>query len=132
MKSLYFFAVFAAWCFVSGCGSDSGLVTYTVSGFVTFQGEPVGKGSVLLLPKSEELHMTSGNFHNGSYSLEAEAGEYLVQITGVRAIPGKFTKDSDGNDVPVLEQYIPKTFNSNSELTIQVGPDATGSFDFDL
>lgn len=67
-----------------GCGDDGGLSTrYTVSGKVTYKGEPVKKAVINFVPNDPEGHPAGGTVENGHYELTT-----LTPKDG--ALPGKY------------------------------------------
>lgn len=115
--------------FLAGCGGGSkGPVTYSVSGTVTFDGEPVKKGDIKFVPEEPGAAPDAGSIVDGKYSLSAKGGKKKVQITASRDVPGKTTKGAMGEDIAVKEEFIPARYNSQTELTA----DVTGAKTFDF
>ena len=53
-----------------GCGDDTGLSKrYSVSGKVTYKGEPVEKGRISFAPVGPDGRAAGGQIENGRYSL---------------------------------------------------------------
>jgi hypothetical protein len=76
---------------VLGCGADDGLGTrYSVSGTVTYKGQPVPKARISFIPngKDSAKQGASGEIDNGSFSLStlspgdgALPGDYRVTVS---------------------------------------------------
>jgi len=79
---------------VTGCGDDSGLgKRYSVSGTVTYNGQPVEEGQISFVPVDQTKQLAANGFiQDGHYSLTtvspqdgALPGEYKVTITSKEA-----------------------------------------------
>ncbi len=73
----------AALSSVFGCGDDGLSRRYSVTGKVTYKGEPVQKGKISFSPEDSAGRGASGDIENGSYSL-------TTQDPGDGALPGKY------------------------------------------
>ena len=117
----------------AGCGSGgNGPATFSVSGTVKFDGQPIKTGDIQFEPETPGLAPDAGQIVNGSYSLKAKAGKKKVKIMASREIPGKTTKGAMGEDIVAKEDFIPETYNSKTELTAEVKASGGNSFNFDL
>jgi len=112
---------------LAGCG-PSGPRTYRVSGVVTYNGEPVSEGDIVFIPEDPALGADAGRIVKGSYETEAKAGVCRVEISAVEIGPD--TPRIDG--VPVVTNYLPERYNTQSELSVEVQPNNRNSFDFNL
>jgi hypothetical protein len=66
-----------------GCGSAT-----SVSGSVTYDGEPVADGWVTFLPSGGQGKEAGGKITAGKYRVESiEPGDKIVQVIGVREVP---------------------------------------------
>lgn len=107
-----------------GCtgGNPDGRIP--VSGTVTWEGEPIPAGYILFESTSGGKS-SGGQIVDGSFSLVAKKGipqgTYKVKITANRP-SGRKIPDSDFPDQKIdeIEQYIPKSYNDNSDLTLEV------------
>lgn len=118
---------------IVGCSSGSnGPTTYSVSGTVKFDGQPLKTGDILFEPETPGLAPDAGQIANGSYALKAKAGKMKVKITASREIPGKVTKGAMGEDIVAKEDFIPANYNSQTELSAEVKPSGSNTFNFDL
>jgi hypothetical protein len=130
MKSLGVFALFAASAMLlAGCG-PTGPVTHTVSGTVTFDGVPVAKGDIIFRDAAGQDKSYGGQITDGKFSFESSPGKKKVEINAMREVPGKMDTSNPGAEVPLMEQYIPKQYNTESTLTAEVP--GSGDFTFDL
>lgn len=120
-----------------GC-SDGGSTRASVSGKVTFDGEPVKSGQIAFEPDGAG-RLGIAQIADGAYSTPAEqgptAGSYVVRITAIRLTGQKTKPDPRNPDQPpadVVEQFIPAKYNDRSELKIEIGAESEVVRDFDL
>jgi len=122
----------------SGCGSDGQLETATVSGKVTYNGDPLQIGSLLFVPvgggPSAQANIEpDGSYTMGTYDLTDGAipGEHKVMITAITAPGGSGLPEDqiDGDGAPV--SVIPEMFGDleKSGLVVKV---KSGSNDVDF
>ncbi|MEA1949818.1 MAG: hypothetical protein U9N87_00420 [Planctomycetota bacterium] len=114
-------------CCISGC--DSGIPRYDVSGTVTFNGVPVERGEVSLVPQDPKMAPDGGLIENGKFHFVATAGKKTVQIRGARLVP---SERQEPDMSPSYEDYIPAQFNRDSALQAEVAPNNDNQFTFDL
>jgi hypothetical protein len=119
------FVVLAALA-LQGCG-DSGPKTYSVTGTVTFGGQPVEQGSIVFDPVDGLGTSAMGGIQNGSYTAEVPEGEKIVRISAVRTLT---EKDQYGEFI--TESYIPDKYGAESELRKTVKSGEDNKFDFAL
>lgn len=120
-----------------GCNSgDAGRAS--VSGKVTFDGQPVATGQIVFEPAGSG-RLGIAQIADGAYSMPPEQGptpgKYMVRITADRPT-GKMAAPlaSTGGQAPteVYEQYIPAKYNERSELRTDIGAEGNAVRDFDL
>jgi len=114
----------------SGCGGDSVEKT-SVSGKVTFNGEPVELGQITFTPSSDSgsnsRGAASGEIKAGAYSIPASegpmVGKHSVSITASRKtgkqIPAVMPAP-EGTMIDVTEEYIPYNYNFETTLTAEL------------
>lgn len=117
-----------------GCGGD-GVERSAVSGSVTLNGEPVEQGMILFSPLGEGPS-AGGNIEQGQYKIEGDRGpspgNYRVEIRAYRGT-GRTTHDAaSGTTQEVKVPIIPARYNNNSELKVEITPDASNQYDFEL
>ena len=110
-----------------GCGS-SGPETCTVTGTVTWNGNPLPEGNILFVPEDGKGVPDPGKIADGEFRLEVKPGKKKVEITATREI---------GEVDPVMgkaprRSYIPARYNSSTELTAEVTPGTDNVFPFSL
>jgi hypothetical protein len=122
---------------VAGCNSK-GAGRASVSGKVTFDGQPVGTGQIVFEPAGTG-RLGIAQIVNGIYAMPAEqgptSGSYIIRITADRPT-GKTAKgpasSGEQSSAEVYEQYIPLKYNEQSELRTDIGAEASAVRDFDL
>lgn len=130
MKNIYALTFLAASVtLVAGC-KPPGPEMHVVTGTVTFDGEPVAQGDIVFRDVDGQTKGYGGRIVGGKYEFECEPGSKKVEISAMREVPGKMDTSNPGEEVPLMEQYIPEKFGAATTLTADVsGPD---SIDFDL
>jgi len=118
--------VFLVLAVCAGC--DSGPKTVPVAGEVTFDGQPVQKGSILFIPVDETPGRSTGaSITDGRYSISKEGGPlaggtYAVRIFAMRK-SGKKIADPmslSGELTEIEENYIPAAYNSRTTLKLVI------------
>jgi hypothetical protein len=118
-------------CVVAGCGSSDGL--YSVTGRVTFRGQPLEHGSIVFVaPKSRQV---TGEIERGEIvgvttittGDGIAAGEYMVAITS-RDRSEKY-KDSMAPPSIIPARYADV---STSRLSATIQPNGNNALQFDL
>jgi hypothetical protein len=127
-------------CVVAGC--QPAAKTASVSGSVTFDGQPLAGVHVSFEPIAPEGKLDAGG---GSYAITDADGKYmLLLVDGERpgAVVGKHRVEitarsevPDDIDLPVRpvpKVIIPDRYSRNSELTFEVPPGGTAAANFNL
>jgi hypothetical protein len=129
-------ALLMAMLAASAVGCSKGSDRASVSGKVTFDGQPVASGQIAFEPRGTG-RLGIAQIADGAYKMAAEQGptpgEYVVRITANRPTGAK-TAGGRGGDaqVDVYEQFIPAKFNDRSELKVQIDDAAEVVRDFEL
>jgi hypothetical protein len=136
---------------LSGCGTDDGLgERFSISGAVTYKGEPLKKGKINFVPEKSADRSASGDIEDGSIlNVTTQspgdglaAGKYKVSITAVDDVNlDAVTKKHTGAPDPVAvakvankaKKLIPAKYGSatDSGLTAEVSS-SNRKFKFDL
>lgn len=114
---------------MNACGGSSGPKKYKVNGTVSFDGKPIADGRITFKGDASKLGTYSAPITNGAYTLEAEPGNYLIEITASR-MTGKFVTTVEGKN-EIGEMYIPEKYNSKSTTQKDVTSNPT-EINFDL
>ncbi len=127
MRNVLRRSVFAC-LMIAGCG-DAGPKTYPISGKVTLDGQPLKEGDIIFSLVDGSAGPGSGKVVDGAYSFQAPPGAGTVAIRASRAnAHGK--KGAFGE--PLMEDYIPDKYNTQTTLKADVGAGDKNVFDFDL
>lgn len=107
-----------------GCGGPTDKIV--VSGEVTFNGKPIDDGVIRFRPvDGTEGPVTGAMIVNGMYKVKNKGGVTTgtnrVEIEGYRPTQGgKKMPEMPGMDPNPRDQYVPKKFNTESELRITI------------
>lgn len=125
----------------SGCssGSDDELPREAISGTVTFDGQPLERGSITFLPEGQLPTQGGAPIADGQYSIAQNEGlvpgNYHVAITSPLG-EGEKSKDTvtnaPGMPAKAPKDLIPAQYNTKSTLKAEVKAGASNSFDFTL
>ena len=123
----------------AGCGSDEVPNRRAISGIVTFDGQPLESGAILLEPTSFEAGTgtaVGATIRRGEFTLPRDRGpipgRYRVRIyagSGVQAPPRE--GQSDKTRRPMVEG-VPEVYNTRSQLHAEVGMRGPNRFRFEL
>jgi hypothetical protein len=127
-----FVLAFLAVILVAGCGSSDPLARYTVSGNVSFQGQPVEEGTITFEDPAAGQSNSSPLAAGGAYSMELPAGDFRVSVSPP-LVETKAGPDSPGDMVPKKVANIPKKYwvQESAGLAAKVDKSAR-QFDFEL
>jgi hypothetical protein len=121
----------------AGCGGpDSDRAS--ISGKVTFDGEPVKTGQIAFEPQGQG-RFGIAQIVDGAYQMPPQQGptpgKYTVRITAERPTGKQAPSTPDASGRPAgesYEQYIPAKFNERSELSVEIGAEPNAVHDFAL
>lgn len=118
---------------IAGCGSSTSKPSGSVSGRVTFQGQPVTSGVVNLMSKTLGAGASAPLGEDGKYRLNdpLEVGDYKVMITPPPPAP---PRPEDGPPKPrPTASDIPNKYRTEAttDLTATVKA-GSNTFDFDM
>ncbi|WP_425618206.1 hypothetical protein NA78x_001905 [Anatilimnocola sp. NA78] len=121
MTRLSFVLIGAALFAFAGCGSSP---LNSISGDVTFDGEPVDGGSIVFLPQSEGGSKGSAEIVAGKYAIPVEQGlppaTYRVEIVWHKPTGKQIPSGDPGMLMEERKQVLPAKFNTQSTLTAVV------------
>lgn len=116
-------------CILLLVGCSRGPQPVVVSGNVTYRGEPVREGEIVLADEKSEAPAAVGKIDNGRYRVETLPGEKRIRVTASKET-GKVIEGAMGVKVPERVDLIPAQYNTASTLVRTV--DAKGSAIVDL
>jgi hypothetical protein len=119
-----------------GCGDESNRVP--VAGQVTWQQQPLDRGSIVFVPtEGHRGPKVGGEVVAGRYTVERQRGPspgtYRVEVrsdTGER--PHSPTDKPAARSGKSANQAIPKEYNDNTKLKVTLKADDTRDVNFDL
>ena len=125
-------------CTGFGCGK-TGPERSTVSGTVSYGGEPVEQGVIVFTPvDAKSGQAVGGNIVNGKYEIAGGKGpfpgSYLVKIEASRKTGRQVQAGNPappGTMIDEVKPFIPAKYNSQTTLNAEIGP-GKNSKDFDL
>jgi hypothetical protein len=121
---------------VEGCNNFDGRAE--ISGKVTFKkGEPIKRGSIEFSPVDGGKVHSGARIADGIYAIPREkglkAGKYLVRIyapSGLLSANGAPGHGGAGAGAKLPEETVSPKYNTDSQLTVEVGSEAKQEFDF--
>jgi hypothetical protein len=119
-----------------GCGGGDPYKVRTVSaaGTVTYQGQPVKKGTILFEPQDEKGRSASGTIEDGKFALttyrEGDGAVAEKHAVAVVATEEQKTKDGDTG----VKYIIPESYASpqSSGVTVEVPPGGSRDLRVDI
>ena len=104
---------------VGGCGG-SGLVD--VRGKVTYDGQPVQRGTIAFFPSDGKGPTTAALITNGRYMLKVPLGRKRVKIEGGKVVGRQpcIRGDPASPMIDITEPIVPAQYNENSKLTAEI------------
>lgn len=116
------------WCIAAGLlllgGTGCGDGRATVTGSVTFNGEPVSRGSIVLVPVDGKGRSAGGDVENGRYTIrKVDPGEKTVQLSA-QYVSGT-TKLDGGLEVDVVSDLLPRAWGAESTERLTIVPPLT-------
>lgn len=113
-------SVIAVLPFLVGCGDGKAVV----SGRATFNGEPIARGAITLVPADGKGQTAGSAIEGGTYRIEGvPPGEKTVQIIAVYSLGRR--KDDDGGDVEAMGDLLPASWGPASKERMTVAAPTT-------
>ncbi|MFI4874806.1 MAG: hypothetical protein ACIALR_05695 [Blastopirellula sp. JB062] len=115
-----------------GCGASDGLIT--VTGTVTFNGEPIEEGSISFTPVDGQGSSGGGAIENGQIVRgRSSPGVIAVQIYAHKLVEKQrpSAEEIERGLQTDRVQYLPAPYNQQSKIRIAIS-DSSRHFDFDL
>ena len=121
----------AAACLVLFCGCGGGPRQYTVTGEVSYEGQPVAEGEIVFADAEGSGPTATASIENGKYEIKTIAGKKKVRITATRET-GKIIEGAMGAKYPERVDLIPPKYNTATTLVRTVDPNGDRVLDFRL
>jgi hypothetical protein len=108
--------------FVAGCGGGK----TTLEGEVTFGGQPVDGGAIILVPKDGKETSAGARIVGGKFLIASKAdklppGTYKVQINWLKGTGKKIKSENDPEQmIEETQEVIPMEYNVQSKLTAEI------------
>jgi hypothetical protein len=99
-------------CFALGCGESS--TTETVSGAVTFQGQPIPKAAVTFFPTTGRP-TTASTGEDGTYEASLAPGDYTVTVNVSVELPPGF---KEGDPYPKPKIVVPPQYATQAKTPL--------------
>jgi hypothetical protein len=120
---------------IGGCSKSVG--RQSLEGTVTFDGKPLEKGQITFVPQGDTKGPTAGaEIVGGKFAIPAAGGtftgKFRVEITASRSSGKKVADRTTGKPVDVYEQFIPKKYNVETQLTADVAGGEENRLEFAL
>ncbi len=110
-----------------GCSGGSSDGKIQIHGKMTFNNSPVEKGTISFL--SDNGNADAGVISEGTFEARVSPGTKKVSVLAYRIAGEK--KDERGLPMVIEQQFIPKNYNAETELTAEVQSDKS-EFNFEL
>src|SRR4029079_11622130 len=121
--ALYFSLCWALISLSPGCSAD--VKRGTVSGTVTFDGQPLKSGTIRFDSADGRTAAADATISDGKFKVTLPPGDKRVSITSPKVIGKKKIDDTPDSPVyDVTEELLPKRYNAQSTLTMTVTADA--------
>ncbi|MCE9563297.1 MAG: carboxypeptidase-like regulatory domain-containing protein [Planctomycetes bacterium] len=122
MKPALRFAVcFGVCAIITGCGGGDS--EGDVSGTVTFDGQPIPRGSIVFV-KTDGSVRGGGVIKDGGFQTKLQPGTYKVEVSASKSAGKRTQKGFDGKDevIELTEEMVPEWYNKKTELTEEIKP----------
>jgi hypothetical protein len=103
-----------------GCGPGDGLID--IRGMVTYDGQPLKKGTLMFQPAGGNGPTAAAIVANGKYSVKVGPGQKQVRIEGFKILGQEHYIPNDPTSpmVDIQEQILPARYNTQSSLTSEI------------
>jgi hypothetical protein len=108
----------------AGCGEKVAVV----SGKVTFDNSPVNDGDIIFEDPDGKVTPAAGKIVNGEYSVTVAPGPKKVRINASKPP----TQPDPVMGMNPIESLIPKEYNTETKLKVDLKPGKQEGVDFDL
>ena len=127
MRQVIGFLVLCTTAITLGCGGGADPKApklYKAAGVVTLDGAPL-KEADMVFRTTDGKHAAGAKVADGKFATKLAAGSTIVEISALMDSPdGKVKEENPGEKVPVKVQLIPKKYNSETTLKVEIKADA--------
>ncbi|HTN77877.1 MAG TPA: hypothetical protein VL096_21615 [Pirellulaceae bacterium] len=118
----------------TGCGDSGAVNQVKVSGKITMDGTPLETGVVSFMPADGKGASAGATIANGQYSALVAPGLKKVSIYAEKVVgqQPRDPQDPAGEKTDVVQQLVPKKYNDNSQLQLDVPATGNNAADFAL
>jgi hypothetical protein len=105
---------------LAGCGDDKGSVT----GSVTFDGQPVASGTITFVKSEGGLVREGAVIRDGSFETNLPPGRYKIEVSAQKVVSKRQQKGFDGTveEIELKGEMIPEWYNAKTELSEEIKP----------
>src|SRR4029078_7580832 len=112
------YSVLALVFLAAGCSKPT---TGTLTGTVKVDGQPAKEGAITLIPVDGKGRTAGGVIKDGQYSATASLGQMKVEIRVPKIVGEEKLYDIAHSPMkPKMQESLPKRYNDNTELTVEV------------
>lgn len=96
----------------------------TVSGTVTFDGQPVASGSITFVKNDGQLIREGAIINNGAFRATLPPGNYQVELSARKVVGKQKQKGFDGKDeeIELTQELFPARYNTSTTLSAKIDP----------
>ncbi|UUO04320.1 hypothetical protein M4951_13045 [Blastopirellula sp. J2-11] len=123
----------AATMALTGCGKQLDSEGYFIlHGQASWNGEPIKDGLIVFRTTESGKRNVAASINGGEFDVKIQPGKKTVEITAMREVPGKYALGASGEKIPAREPFIPKQFNTETELSADITFPEMTELNFDL
>jgi hypothetical protein len=106
--------------------------TVVVQGTLSFDGQPLQRGSIMFDPIKSDNSRVSAVIREGRFRTDLEpglkrGGAYVLRVYAYRLSSTQQEQVGDATKVYVQEQFVPSRFNRDSGIRVDITPDIVAS-----
>jgi hypothetical protein len=105
---------------IAGCGDGKS----SISGSVTFDGQPVASGMITFVKDEGELVREGAVISNGAFQALVPPGQYKIELNAQKIVGKRKQKGFDGaeEEVELTDELFPPRYNTQTELIEEINP----------
>jgi len=117
-RQLRIYVVLCSLLLSIGCVNEKS----SVSGTVTFEGQPVKSGTITFVKSDGDLMREGAVIQDGSFEAHVPPGNYKIELNAQKVVRTRTQKGFDGKDeeVQVTEELFPERYNTKTSLTTKI------------